>query len=62
MKRENRKRLAMDVPIKIHDELKMMAVKYNCTITKYVLRTLIAQLRQEWHYDDIMLSEGEEDA
>lgn len=50
-RREHRKRLNMDIPESIYKEMKMMAIKYNCTLTKYVLRTMCAQLQREKDYE-----------
>lgn len=49
--RKYRKRLAVDVPTAVHDELKRMAIKYNCTLTKYLLRIIIERLKSEQAYD-----------
>jgi len=50
MARKGRKRLAMDIPEGIHRELAKMCKKRNCTITRYVLRGIIALLKQEGKY------------
>jgi len=36
-----KKRLNLEIPVKIHDELKSLAALYNITITKLVLREII---------------------
>ena len=50
MKRKGRKRLSMDIPEGIHRELVKACEKRNCTITRYVLRGIIALLKQETKY------------
>jgi hypothetical protein len=52
MQRKNRKRLAMDVPVHVHNELKEMAKKYNSTVTTYVLRLLFDRLQKERKWDE----------
>ena len=44
---KNRKRLAVDIPIEIHNKLKYIAIMRNCTIRKLVLRALIAFIKYE---------------
>lgn len=41
MQRSGRKRLNVDIPIKLHEELGNIAKKRNCTITVVVLRCLV---------------------
>jgi hypothetical protein len=48
-KRLGRKRLAVDIPDIVHQELKMLAAQRNCTITKLVLKSIFNLLRQESH-------------
>jgi len=47
MARKGRKRLAMDVPTKIHEEIRQYAKARNITITKWVLRAIYAKLLLE---------------
>jgi len=47
MARKGRRRLSMDVPTKIHDEIRCYAKARNITITKWVLRALYAKLLLE---------------
>lgn len=47
MARIGRKRLAMDIPIRIHEDLKVICKTRNVTITKYVLRLIYAKLHDE---------------
>jgi len=49
--RKGRKRLSMDIPIGIHRYIKERAKQHNCTITKYILRLLIAQLSRDKDYN-----------
>jgi hypothetical protein len=51
MKRLGRVRLAVDIPDAIHEELKRVSKKHNCTITKYVIRAIIDRLRMELKYE-----------
>jgi hypothetical protein len=46
-----KKRLNMELPVELHQELRLMAIKYNCTMTQYVMRILITQLAEEQKYD-----------
>ena len=52
------KRLTVDIPTELHQELRLMAIKHNCTMTQYVTRTLIRQLIEERKYE----SSGAEDS
>lgn len=45
--RMGRKRLSMDIPIDIHNKLKMMSIKHQCSITTLVIRTLVKKLDVE---------------
>jgi len=47
MRRLGRKRLAVDIPIALHEELKRIAINRNCTITTVVLRFLVEKALQE---------------
>jgi uncharacterized protein (DUF1778 family) len=47
MARQGRKRLSMDVPNNLHDELKKAAKIRNITITRYVLRILLVEILRE---------------
>jgi len=51
MTRPGRKRLGTDLPEGIHRYLKECAKKHNCTLTKYVIRLLIAQIGKEKSYE-----------
>lgn len=46
-KRTGRKRLSVDIPTAIHNAIAQEAVFNNCTVTSYVLRALIAQLKRD---------------
>jgi len=41
MSRKGRKRLSMDIPIWLHEKLKVAAKGRNITITKLVIRAII---------------------
>jgi len=44
---KKRKRLAVDVPLEMHNQLKYIAIVRNCTIRKLVLRALHAFIKYE---------------
>lgn len=45
--RPGRKRLAVDIPDAMHNDLKYVARKRNITITKWILRVVYARLKDE---------------
>lgn len=47
MNRIGRKRLHIDVPDALFKELKLLAVEYQCTMTKIVLKALVEKLKRE---------------
>jgi len=47
-----RQRLAVDLPIHIHEEVKLVARQHNCTITRWVLKTIIQKLKIERLYNE----------
>lgn len=51
MTRPNRKRLSMDMPIDMHNELKKIAHKHNMPLTMYMLKTLSALIKKEKQYE-----------
>ena len=51
MSRPGRKRLGVDLPEGIHRYIKDCAKKHNCSLTKYVIRVLVGQIKQEKGYD-----------
>lgn len=48
--RQGRKRLSIDLPEGIYKEIKMLAVMYNITVTKYVIRALLERFKNEKRY------------
>lgn len=44
------KRLAMDMPIEIHNEVKAVAALRGCSITAYIMRLIIEALVKESKY------------
>lgn len=44
--RKGRKRLAVDVPEKVHTEIKEVAAVYNCTVTQLVIRLLVRLIKE----------------
>lgn len=52
MSRTGKKRLAIDIPVQMHNELKSLARKRNVTITFYVLRLLEPVIHREKKYDE----------
>ena len=45
------KRLSVDLPIDLHNELKALSIKYNITLSRYIKRVLIEQLYKEYEYN-----------
>ena len=41
------KRLSIDIPKELHDTLKHIAIKYNVSLSKYVIRVLIERILEE---------------
>ena len=52
MSRPMRKRLSVDIPTGIHDKIKALAKKRNCTITKWVLCAISAKIIEENKYNN----------
>jgi len=52
MGRLGRKRLAVDVPINLHNALKVVAISRNITMTRYVIRALLRYSMNETKYED----------
>lgn len=51
-KRVGRKRLAVDIPVKLHNALGIIAQSRNITLTRYVMRALIRYSMHESKYED----------
>lgn len=51
MARPGRQRLTADLPIPIYKQLKYLAAKYNLTLTKYLLRIIVMQIKKEQEYE-----------
>lgn len=49
--RKGRKRLSVDLPTEVHEALKSQSEKHNLTITRYLLRIIIGQLKRENDYE-----------
>ena len=49
--RPGKKRLAVDLPILLHEELAKMAKKYHINLTNYVIMVLVERLRNELNWD-----------
>jgi hypothetical protein len=47
MPRPGRKMLTVEIPIQLHDELKMISVKHRCTLTKIIIRYLVEKVLEE---------------
>ena len=45
--RPDRRRLGVEIPTEIHQKIKNLSTTRNCTITKWVLRALVAQIERE---------------
>lgn len=46
-----KKRLSIDIPMDLHDELKDMAKKYNISITKLVINEIVELLIRNRDHD-----------
>jgi len=46
-KRSGRKRLAIDIPESLHDDIKLCAKTRNITMTKWILRACYARIKNE---------------
>jgi len=44
---KRRKRLSIDVPTEIHNQLKYIGIVRNCSMRKLVIRALIAFIKDE---------------
>jgi len=47
MARQNRKRLSIDIPTEMHDNLKKVAHRHYSTLTMYVLKVLRERISRE---------------
>lgn len=50
--RPGRKRLSIDIPIKLHDALSQVAQHRKITLTRYVIRALLRYSLHETKYED----------
>lgn len=46
-KRPGRKRLAVDIPDMLHEDIKLCAKNRNITITRWILRACYARIKNE---------------
>lgn len=46
-RRDGRKRLSIDLPTFLHDAIRKEAMRYNCTITRYIMRAVIEKIKRE---------------
>jgi predicted HicB family RNase H-like nuclease len=53
-KRIGRKRLSVDIPIRLHESLTIVAKSRNITLTKYIIRALIRYSLNETKYEDTL--------
>ena len=44
------KRINMEVPDEIHARVKLMGIHHNCSMTKWILRAIVQQLKIEEQY------------
>ena len=51
MARPGRKRLSVDISIKIHEDIMAMAKKYNIKLTTYIIRILTEKLAWEKQFE-----------
>lgn len=52
MSRPGRKRLSIDVPIKLHEILKTISKERNINLTRYVMRALLRYSLYETRYEE----------
>lgn len=50
--RPGRKRLSIDIPEKLHENLLIISESRNITLTRYVIRALIRYSMNETKYED----------
>lgn len=50
--RPGRKRLSVDVPVRLHDALSTVAKSRHITMTRYVIRALLRYSLNETKYED----------
>ena len=48
-----KKRLIVDIPHEMHAALKIIAIKYNITLSHYIKHLLTQQIYKEHQYDEI---------
>ena len=48
MSRKGRRRLAVDIPISMHDKIKELARMRNCTMTIWIMRALTIKIKSEY--------------
>lgn len=49
--RSGRKRLSVDLPLAIHEKLLHIKTTRRCTITKYIIRSIIKKMKEEGVWD-----------
>lgn len=47
MPRKGRKRLTVDIPVSIHEELKGIAAKHNLTMTRLIIRLIMELIKYD---------------
>ena len=47
MPRPGRKMLTVEIPIQLHDNLKMISVTHRCTLTKIIIQYLVEKVLEE---------------
>lgn len=50
-KRPGRKRISLDIPDELYEEIERQVKKRNCTLTKWILVALIQRIREEKYYE-----------
>lgn len=46
-RREGRKRLSLDMPTWLHDQIRMQAMNYHCTMTKWIMKAAVEKIKRE---------------
>jgi metal-responsive CopG/Arc/MetJ family transcriptional regulator len=49
--RPGRKRISLDIPDEIYEELDKQVIKRNCTLTKWIIVAIIQRIRAEKYYE-----------
>lgn len=45
-----KKRLSVDLPLELLNEVKKLAIDRNCTTTKWIMRAIVQQMKRDLGY------------